>query len=86
MIEYAGGDGSSMEKAVRIIGAENSAQGVQAEYLYLTERFGMRGRDWSLEMQSLVKKEGKSFDVMMIALKDGRGINVYFDITEFFGK
>jgi hypothetical protein len=86
MVEYAGGDGSSMEKAVKIVGAANSMEGISAEYQYLSNKYGIRGQDWNLEMQSLAQDKGKSFDVMMIVLKDGTKLSVYFDISEFFGK
>lgn len=75
-----------MEKAVQIIGVQSSFQGIQAEYQYLSEKFGIRGKDWNLKLQSLAHKEEKSYDVMRISLKDGREIDVFFDISEFFGK
>jgi hypothetical protein len=86
LVEYSGGDGSSMEKAVQIIGVQNSMQGIQAEYQYLSEKFGVRGTDWQLKMQFLMEDKGKSYDMMKISLKDGRELDVFFDISEFFGK
>jgi hypothetical protein len=101
MVEYAGGDrgnkvpfsqleessrdGSSIEKAV-IIKAANSMEGISAEYQYLSNKYGIRGQDWNLEMQSLMQDKGKSYDVMMVALKDGTKQSIFFDISEFFGK
>ena len=86
MVEYAGGDGSSKEKAIIIKGAASSMEGIAAEYQYLSDRFGVRGSDWSLELQSLVQEKGKSYDVMNLLLKDGSKLTLYFDISEFFGK
>jgi len=83
---FSGGPGDSMETAVIIKGARNSSDGVQAEYYYLEKKFGRQNVDWKLDRQRLMGKEGKKFDMMMIILKDGAKKNVYFDITEFFGK
>jgi hypothetical protein len=85
-ITFAGGPGDSMETAVIIKGAHNSRGGVEAEYYYLEKQFGRQNVDWKLDRQRLMGKEGKKFDLLMIILKDGAKKNVYFDITEFFGK
>ena len=79
-------DGSSMENAIQILGANNSFEGMQAEYQYLSDKFGVRGTDWNLDMQSLAEDKGKRYDVMMVDLKDGTKLSIYFDITDFFGK
>ena len=86
MVEYSGGDGSSKEKAIIITGAANSMEGIAAEYQYLADKYGARGTGWNLEMQSLMQDKGKSYDLMRILLKDGTKIDLFFDITEFFGK
>ncbi len=78
---YEGGDGSSFEKAVLIKGA-NEQTGVHAEYEWLAKRHPgyKRGK------QSLKRNSGRMFDVLSITTKDGKELDVYFDITEFFGK
>jgi len=86
MTRFEGGDGSSIENAVKIIGASGSMQGIRAEYEYLAGKFGIRGRDWELVMQSLLNDGGKDYDLMRVRLKDGTEITVFFDITDFFGK
>ncbi|MBM4295821.1 MAG: hypothetical protein FJ126_13090 [Deltaproteobacteria bacterium] len=75
-----------MEKAVVIKGATNSRDGIAAEYAYLEKRFGKRNVDWKLKRQSLRHHQGKHFDFLEIELKDGSPKEVFFDITEFFGK
>jgi hypothetical protein len=85
-VTFTGGSGESMEKAVIIQGAPNSQIGVGAEYYYLEKRFGERQVDWKLIRQSLRGKGGKYYDLMQIELKDGTKKDIYFDITDFFGK
>lgn len=51
-------NGESIEKAI-VIDAENEVTGVLAEYEYLEKRFGKRGKDWKLNMQSLIEESKK---------------------------
>ena len=80
-ITYAGGDGSSLEKAIIIKGA-TEATGVHAEYEYLAKHYPgyKRGR------QSLSSNKGRAYDVLEFTTADGRKMVIFFDITEFFGK
>ncbi len=80
-VTYAGGDGSSFEKAVIIKGATEQT-GVRAEYQWLAKNYPgyMRRR------QSLKQNDGKVYDVLAITTEGGKELDVYFDITEFFGK
>jgi len=84
-IRFAGGSGDSREEAIVIKNAENHRAGVDAEYLYLQERFGERDIHWKLVMQALLKGE-KPVDWLKIELTDGTTKSIYFDISEFFGK
>lgn len=80
-IKYEGGDGSSMEKAIIIKGAVSSTDGVAAEYDYIKKKY----KNYDTKMQGLQKKDGKRYDVITFATKDGN-VTLYFDITDFFGK
>ena len=82
MILFHGGQGYSIEDAIKVIGAKNSVQGVTAEYQYLTQRFGQKDKDWSLISQALLKENNKSYDKMSINVDD-KQIDLFFDITEF---
>jgi len=84
-IRFAGGSGDSREDAIIIKNAENHRAGVDAEYLYLEERFGERDIHWKLVMQALLKGE-KPIDWLEIELTDGTTKSIYFDVSEFFGK
>lgn len=73
---YAGGDGSSFEKAVIICGS-TVLSGPRAEYTYIEQRYPgyQRGR------QSLKEHNGRSYDVLDFTMADGVSNTIYFDIT-----
>ena len=79
-VVYAGGDGSSFEKAVLIKNATEET-GVRSEYAYLAKYYP----DSKVVRQSLRENKGRMYDVLEIEAKGGAK-SVYFDITEFFGK
>ena len=80
-VSYAGGDGSSIEKAVVIKGATEET-GVDAEYAYLRQHYP----GYHLKKQSLQGGGKRSYDVLDFTTADGKAKLIYFDITEFFGK
>jgi hypothetical protein len=80
-VSFAGGNGSSIEKAV-IIKAPNSFIGIRAEYDWIRKNHP----DWNLEKQSALKASGKIYDKMDFQTPDGRSVTLFFDITDFFGK
>ena len=82
-IHFSGGDGSSVEKAIVILGAKGERDGVAAEYSYVEKHLGLSRND--VVSQSLLDKNGRSFD--MLQLKTAQGSRqLYFDITDYFGK
>jgi len=81
MVRVSGGDGSSFENAIIISDCDN-IEGVDQEYNEVQKRFG----NYKLIRQSLLNQEGRMFDKLELELEDGRIIEVYFDITDFFGK
>lgn len=81
-ISYDGGDGMSMDNAVKISGAKNETEGIAAEYAYLAKEY----TGYKLISQSLINKKGKSYDVLEIRTKENKTVKVYFDISEFAGK
>ena len=81
-IRYAGGDGSSCEQAVVILGAAGEFQGISAEYAWLNKHYpGYRVLD-----QALVLCADHWADILGIRTAQGTGRDVYFDIEDFFGK
>lgn len=77
----AGGDGSSIEKAV-IIKAPDNFIGVRIEYAWIKKNCP----GWQLEKQSAFKAGNKIYDKMEFRTPDGRQKTIYFDITDFYGK
>jgi hypothetical protein len=48
MITFSDDSGDSKEHAVKIMGARNEQEGILAEYWYLSQKFGERGKNWDL--------------------------------------
>lgn len=85
-IAFEGGEGESPETAVIIKGAQNIIVGTAAEYYYLETKYGRQNVKWKLLSQNLLHKQGRHFDLLRLRFVDGSPKEVYFDITEFFGK
>src|SRR5262245_13070798 len=74
-------DGLSFETAV-VVKEKQEGKGVNAEYKWLKEHYpGYRS-----EGQSLAWNKKTPYDVISIVLPDGKKLDVYFDISKFFGK
>ncbi len=86
MAEYIEKNGESIQDAIVILNVTSHFEGITAEYEYIERKFGIRGKDWELEMQSLVIEGDKFYDRMELKLFDGTRKTIYFDITSFFGK
>ena len=86
MVIYSNNTGSSIKDSIIISDVEDSHEGINAEYRYIEKKFGEKGLDWNLVKQILLSEEGEFYDQIIIQLKDGKNINIYFNITEFFGK
>ena len=84
-IRYEGGDGSSVERAVRIAGAANGNEGVAAEYYFISRKHGVQGADWQAAGQrSFNDNKGKKFDVVVVQVSgEYTPQTYYFDSTEF---
>lgn len=82
MIKYKGGDGSNKEKAIIISGAESEFEGVDAEYNYLDSKLG----EYELVSQDLLDEGDNQYDVLNIKLHGSEEKEVWFDITDFYGK
>lgn len=83
-IRFTGGDGSTMEQAIIIEGAQGEIDGVRSEYQYLELLLGPR-RTWTRTKQSLLHQNGRAYDLLEV---DHQGVSkrFYFDITAYFGK
>ncbi len=80
-VHFAGGDGSSLEKAVVVLGATEPT-GVDAEYAWLHEHFPGYGQ----VRQGLIQGDKGVYDRLDFTTPDGVSHTVYFDIGDYFGK
>lgn len=80
-IRYDGGDGSSCEQAVVILGAKSEFEGIGAEYDWL----GRHYPGSEVLEQALGQCDGHWADILSIRTAQGESREVYFDIEEFFG-
>lgn len=79
-VAVSGGPGRAMDSAF-VISADTSREGIAAEYSVLREQF----LGWDLNGQSLRDEGSRYFDVFTLS-KNGATIEVWFDITSFFGR
>jgi hypothetical protein len=81
-VTYQGGDGSTEEKAIVIVGAQDDFSATRAEYVYLGRHFP----NYHFDSQALMSAGNKSYD--MLAFDDAKGNphHLYFDITATMGK
>lgn len=86
MVNYIEKSGSSISEAIIILQAQDEQEGVQAEYIYLSEKIGKKNVDWELISQSLLSHNGRFYDKLNIKLPNGSEKDFYFDISDFFGK
>jgi hypothetical protein len=85
-ITYEGGSGDSTDSAIIIKGAYKMVDGTAAENAYLRSKYHEPGSDWQLVIQMILHKSIKTYHLMKIRLSDGTIKDIYFDVTEFFGK
>lgn len=74
-------DGLSFEKAI-IIEEKSELAGVKAENKWLSEHYP----NYKKTSQALLTNDEKPFDRISITLSDGKKLEIYFDISSFFGK
>jgi hypothetical protein len=77
----AAADGSSFEKAI-LINEKLERPGVDAEYVWLKKNYP----GYKMNSQSLSYHDKKPYDILHIETAEGKKIDVYFDISKFFGK
>ena len=81
MIQYNGGNGSTKEKAIVILGAKDNQEGIDAEYNFIEELFD----EYELVLQTFLQEENKCYDQLEIKSGEDHFV-IWFDITDFFGK
>ena len=79
--EFVARDGTSFENAI-IIEEKSETKGIAKEYEWLRVHYP----GYHMIMQSLSNHNKKPFDIMKITIPEGKEIEVYFDISNFYGK
>jgi hypothetical protein len=78
---FSGGEGTSIEDAIVIGGAEDSAGAVDAQGVWI--RANLSG--FKKTKQALISQDGKHYDEITLEGQDGKKKVLYFDITSCFG-
>ena len=81
MISYKGGNGTTKQDAIVVL-VTNETEGVDAEYDYLDNKYG----EYELVSQEFIGEADRQYDLLKIKLVDGTKKEVWFDITEFYGR
>ena len=80
-VSFAGGDGSSFEKAI-VMKAPDMVTGVLAEHSYIAKHYPGYQRG----TQRMEQKDSKTFDIVEFTTGEGQKRTLYFDITSFADK
>lgn len=83
MARYTDRSGESIDEAIVILEAKNTTDYIDAEYAYLTSKFG---HNWELERHVPLGRDFRDFDVVFLKFPDGSRKKIYFDITSFPGR
>ena len=86
MVTYSAHEGKSIEDAIIITDVNDHFEGINAEYLYIENKFGRRGLEWQLVKQELLNENQQVYDRITIQLSDQTEISLFFNLTTFFGK
>ena len=78
-----GGPGDCIERAIIIKGISREPVAVSIEDAILLQEFGEKDTHWQLQMRSIQKHAGRTYDVLDIVLNDRRRATYYFDFTDF---
>ncbi len=83
-IQFTGGSGDSFDDAVVITGVHKQHEGLDAEYSFISQKHGIKNKDWRVAGQTIIREKGAIFDVIEITLGSGSDRRIYyFDVTSF---
>ena len=86
VLVVGGGAGESPRSAIFIKRAPKGTSAIDAEHMYLTQRFGRHGRGWQLGTRELVHDQGRAYDCLRIVLAGGKERTLYFDVTDWLAQ
>lgn len=82
-VVYGGGSGESFQKAVIITGVKSKKELIDAEYNFISQKYGIRGKGWLLVEQTLIQEKNRVFDVIEILIYGQSEEKIlYFDISD----
>ena len=79
MITIKGGDGTTRQSAIKILGAKNNLAGIETEYKII-------GKEWKVLVQALHETDDNVYDKLIVQDAAGTVKEIWFDITDFYGK
>ncbi len=79
------GSGASLQDPVVIGDVVSHFEAVEAEYIFLHQTHGVKGRNWKLVRQTLIQDAGRYIDEMLVEVVGQGQRTYYFDITRYFG-
>ncbi len=83
-IVFQGGDGESIDDAVVIVGVSKQDEGMDAEYSFISKKNGLKGKDWRIVGQTIVKENKKLYDMIEFELISSSERRIfYFDVSAF---
>jgi hypothetical protein len=81
-VKFEGGAGGSREDAVVIQGALDLKEGVRAEYDFISDKYGKKGKDWKVKSQTQIREDGKIYDMIEMEIIANQETHYYyFDIS-----
>ena len=86
MIHYLGGNGTSQSQAIKIMGADSEVDGVDAEYVMITRIYEILQLKWEVLGQELFEIGAHYYDRLTVFDENSVVSEIWFDVTEFFGK
>ncbi len=83
-IQFSGGSGDSYEDAVIITGVHKQQEGLDAEYNYISQKHGIKNRDWRVVGQTIIREKVSIYDVIEVSLSSDSDRRIYyFNVTAF---
>jgi hypothetical protein len=82
-VHFSGGSGDSYEDAVVISGALKQNERLDAEYEYISNKHGLKNRDWSVAGQTIIHEAERFRRNRNQVGSDSERSIYYFDVTSF---
>ncbi len=81
-----GGLGDSVQTAIVIKKTPKGFSAAGAEDLLMSQRYGKRGADWTIQHQESIQRDGRTYDIYTIVLANGVEKMLYFDVSDWLAR